>query len=164
MSCDGAALVAAAVRAAVLAKAPRRTVGVVATAVTSALVSAKLPREPSAKPDTSDSSHKVECDASPEELLTALRSARSLRRKRKKERVKEAKAAALHKSSNSAPPKDVRVHDGASDSSSPVVPATLSSPVAMQPPLHSADPENMPRDACIFLSENNDGKYSDYVI
>ncbi|CAE8670324.1 unnamed protein product [Polarella glacialis] len=102
MSADGAALIAAAVRAAVQAKAPRRTVAAVASAVAGALsrpapavaatplpsakVLAGLQRE-AAPTEAADG-------ASPEALLEALRGARSAARRRKKERCKARKAGA----------------------------------------------------------------------
>ena len=89
MTCDGASLVAAAVRAAVLAKVPWRTVGVVAVPVTSALVSAKLPRA-SARADTQSNADDAE---EPTVILDALRAARKAQRIRKNERRRAAKAA-----------------------------------------------------------------------
>lgn len=97
---DGAALVAAAVRAAVLANAPRRTVAAVAAAVACALV-----RGPSkaviTQPDAGARARAPQA-AGPEvgadsaaALLAALRGARAAQRRRKKERRKAGKAAAV---------------------------------------------------------------------
>ena len=87
---DGAALMAAAVRAAVLAKAPRRTIQAIAAAVASALVHPHkappprtAPREPAGTPDMSQA---VPKETSPEALLAALQAARKEQRRRKKER------------------------------------------------------------------------------
>jgi hypothetical protein len=98
-SVDGAALVAAAVLAAVLAKAPRRTVAAVAASVTCALArlaSAVTPPRSTAAParvPTAAAGPDVAADDAPA-LLAALRSARALQRRRKKERRKAGKAAA----------------------------------------------------------------------
>ena len=86
---DGAALIAAAVRAADLAKASRRTVAAVAGAVASAMAPAqhRRPREPAeAVVQTS------EIGSSPEELLASLRAARAAQRRKNKLRRREAKA------------------------------------------------------------------------
>lgn len=103
MSADGAAaMVAAAVRAAVLAKAPRRTVAAVAAAVASALgrlVTAAAVSQPKAKVPTGAKSAAavgpVESAGvpSPEEMLAALRSARAAQRRRRKQRRRAAKEA-----------------------------------------------------------------------
>mmetsp|Transcript_37065 Transcript_37065/g.119451 ORF Transcript_37065/g.119451 Transcript_37065/m.119451 type:complete len:243 (-) Transcript_37065:1935-2663(-) len=106
-SADGAAaMVAAAVRAAVLAKAPRRTVAAVAAAVASALARSEATaavRRPVASVPAGASSRAADDPAeshggpSPEELLKALRSARAAQRRRRKLRrraVKEAGRAA----------------------------------------------------------------------
>ena len=93
---DGAALLAAAVRAAVQANAPRRTVQAVAAAVTGVLVrptaaagphSDDLPRVPDAQ-----SPHAGTDD--PAQLLEALRAARRAQRQKKKARRVAAKRAA----------------------------------------------------------------------
>lgn len=98
---DGAAaLVAAAVRAAVLAKAPRRTVSAVAASVVSALGRpAAATQRPAAQVPTGAQRAAAASFAesaggpSPEELLAALRSARAAQRRRKKQRRKAAKMA-----------------------------------------------------------------------
>ena len=93
MAADGAALLAAAVRAAVLAKAPRRTVQAVAAAVTGVLAA---PARSSGAGQVSQRTAELS-DAgagSPESLLAALREARTARRNRKKERKRAAKVAA----------------------------------------------------------------------
>lgn len=94
MADDGAALLAAAVRAAVLAKAPRRTVQAVASAVAgvvfgrsaageaSTAAAARVPAGPQ-RAAASDAT-----GASALELLEALRAARSAQRRGKKERRK----------------------------------------------------------------------------
>ena len=98
-SVDGAALVAAAVRAAVLAKAPRRTVAAVAASVICALARAAAavtpPRSTAApaRAPTADAGPDVAADDAPA-LLAALRSARASQRRRKKERRRAGKAAA----------------------------------------------------------------------
>ena len=93
MQADGAAFVAAAVRAAVLAKAPRRTVQAVAAAVAGVFVRpvvAKAARGQAApvSQDAQCTSAQPPGDASAEVLLEALRAARSAQRRRKKERRK----------------------------------------------------------------------------
>ena len=103
LSMDGAAaMVAAAVRAAVLAKAPRRTVSAVAAAVAAALARSAAPaavRQPNARVPTGASSATRASPApgadgfSPEELLAALRSARTSQRRRKKLRRKATRLA-----------------------------------------------------------------------
>mmetsp|Transcript_82753 Transcript_82753/g.149278 ORF Transcript_82753/g.149278 Transcript_82753/m.149278 type:complete len:245 (-) Transcript_82753:613-1347(-) len=87
---DGPAFVAAAVRAAILAKAPRRTVQAVAAAVTGVFTS----RPAAATLRTSSAAQAMprgECRSTPgigasaEELVAALQEARRARRRRKKE-------------------------------------------------------------------------------
>ena len=92
MSSDGAALMSAAVRAAILAKAPRRTVQAVAAAVAGALVHRQpapraqtAPREPA---EVRASPPPMPSDASPEVLLEACREAREAKRNAKKVRRK----------------------------------------------------------------------------
>jgi hypothetical protein len=102
MAADGPALLAAAVRAACLAKAPRRTVQAVAAAVASVLARpANLEAAPKMVPAMHAGSLRRPSEdaggASPEELLAALRAAKSAQRKKKRERrraAKRAKAAA----------------------------------------------------------------------
>ena len=117
LSADGgAAFLAAAVRAAVLAKAPRRTVAAVAAAVASALARpapAAATRQPVAKAPAGalSAAAVVMADgdggSSPEDLLAALRSARAAVRRRKKERrrmSRAASAAAAHGPGESTAP------------------------------------------------------------
>lgn len=97
---DGASLLAAAIRAAVQAKAPRRTVQAVAAAVTGVLLRATdavpadaVPhlasrRQPDAPMQTDDDG------GDPAQLLASLRAARRSQRQRKKERKRAAKQAA----------------------------------------------------------------------
>ena len=97
----GAELVSAAVRSAILAKAPRRTVAAVAASVTSALLGATKaaqPRPTAGEPTRTQNptEQSAEGDASPEALLTALRDARRAQRKRKKVRKRAGKEAASH--------------------------------------------------------------------
>ena len=102
MLADGAALLAAAVRAACLAKAPRRTIQAVASAVTGVLVRASgsetVPRkfeEGVARPQRTAALVETSSTiASAEELLTALRAARPAQRRKKKERRHAAKEVA----------------------------------------------------------------------
>ena len=98
MSVDGPALVAAAVRAAVLAKAPRRTVQAVAAAVVGVLVN---PTNARATPNTGckvpPGTQRAEDDDSgldAETLLANLKSSRRAQRQRKKERRRAAKEEA----------------------------------------------------------------------
>ena len=89
MVADGPAFVAAAVRAACMAHAPRRTVMGVAAAVAGvfahpATTRAK-PRDVAAEQACARAEH-ADSEAPPEELLTALRSARRSQRQRKKQR------------------------------------------------------------------------------
>eukprot|EP00419_Tripos_fusus_P054077 CAMPEP_0172805998 /NCGR_PEP_ID=MMETSP1075-20121228/6056_1 /TAXON_ID=2916 /ORGANISM="Ceratium fusus, Strain PA161109" /LENGTH=253 /DNA_ID=CAMNT_0013644713 /DNA_START=61 /DNA_END=822 /DNA_ORIENTATION=+ len=98
MAVDGPALLGAAIRAACLARAPRRTVQAIASAVTGVLVGRHVASGTSPKSirrqqrDTEGS----DCDDGPgdAELLEALRASRRARRKRKKDRRRAAKAAA----------------------------------------------------------------------
>ena len=93
---DAAALVAAAVRAAVLAKAPRRTVAAVAAAVTGVLVKpqqATPHKNDAATASGQRADAQAATGASAEDLVAALREARSAQRRRKKERRKERKQA-----------------------------------------------------------------------
>lgn len=114
MASNGPALLAAAVRAACLAKAPRRTVQAVAAAVASVIVRGATdeaaPNAPPglpAGPSTLKTGQRgptaasAPCDASPEELLEALRAAKAARRRKKRER-KRATTAALPASRNDA--------------------------------------------------------------
>lgn len=97
MASDGPAFVAAAVRAACLAHAPRRTVQAVAAAV--AGVFAHPPAARAAPPTVAEvptRAHRAAEPAegkTPEELLEALRSARVAQRRRKKERRRVRQAA-----------------------------------------------------------------------
>jgi hypothetical protein len=91
---DGAAgLLAAAVRAAILAKAPRRTVQAVAAAVTGVLV---RPAADDAAPLTSVPmvAAGAVAGSSPDELAAALRAARAEQRRKKRARRRERKSLA----------------------------------------------------------------------
>jgi len=91
-------LVSAAVRAAILAKAPRRTVSAVAAAVVSAFVGAtakaatqpQVARQPAGTQKAAESGDAGDAAT----LLAALRSARASQRRRKKERRRAAKEVA----------------------------------------------------------------------
>ena len=101
MSADGAALLAAAITAAILANAPRRTVQAVAAAVTSVLVrqtAAAEPRTNTGLRVSVQSDHSGE-DGDPALLQSSLRASRKAQRLRKKERRRAAKAEALRGSS-----------------------------------------------------------------
>jgi hypothetical protein len=94
---DGAALLAAAVRAAVQANAPRRTVQAVAAAVTGVLV---RPATAVAEPHTDtwvqpDAQMHAEEAGDSAQLLASLRAVRRGQRQRKKERRRVAKLEAL---------------------------------------------------------------------
>ena len=114
MSADGPAFVAAAVQAACLAKAPRRTVQAVAAAVAGvfahpAAAHAPTATEPLVLPSTQRTSSKDDDgDATP--LLTALTSARSAQSRRKRARCRENRAgaesmaAAAATATNASPP------------------------------------------------------------
>jgi len=110
MAADGPALLAAAVRAACLAHAPRRTVQAVAAAVTGVLAHPKTAAaEQAPATGTPVRSHRAatqekEAGTSPEELLRTLRAVRSAQRKRKKERRRAAKQE--EKAQESAPQRD----------------------------------------------------------
>ena len=96
MVVDGPALLAAAVRAACQAGAPRRTVQAVASAVTAILVrpAAAVPRrEPKTPAGTPGAAAEGEPDDAPA-LLASLRAVRQAQRVRKKERRRAAKVAA----------------------------------------------------------------------
>ena len=90
MADDGAALLAAAIRAAILAKAPRRTVQAIAAAVAGVLMRpAGACAKPAAVPSEPASKHAAESGSfSAEELLDKLRACRREHRRRKKERRK----------------------------------------------------------------------------
>lgn len=125
MVADHAALLASAVRAACLAKAPRRTVQAVAAAVTAVLVRPT----PVAPPDTDTGELAKSPDVNPDiredELVMRLRMARAQRRRAKRQRRRDAKAAAT------SVPGDVVAQDTASTgqvgvpSEVPVVPAPV---------------------------------------
>ena len=93
----GAALLAAAVRAAIIARAPRRTVAAVAGAVACAIGRpATAPAQqpvPTAPEEPSASVAAAPAGSSPEELLAALRAARAAQRRWKKTRRKATKEA-----------------------------------------------------------------------
>jgi hypothetical protein len=99
MAADGPAMIAAAVRAACLAKAPRRTVQSVAAAVagvfahppaTARAATAPVARVPAGTQRAA--SQGVDGDASAETLLAALREARSTQRRKKRERRRATRA------------------------------------------------------------------------
>jgi hypothetical protein len=107
MAADGPALLAAAVRAACLAKAPRRTIQAVAAAVAGVLARpatmAATPREASsARAGDMRNAADAGNGFPPEELLAALRAARSAQRRRKKVRRRTAKRVAVAASHNEA--------------------------------------------------------------
>jgi len=94
---DGPALVAAAIRASIQSKAPRRTVAAVAAAVASVFrrplaARATPPTGPVEMPTDTQRAPGAGHDDSPEELLTALRTARRAQRRRKKARRRVARA------------------------------------------------------------------------
>ena len=97
MADDRAALLGAAIRAACLAKAPRRTIQAIASAVTGVLrrphTASTRVKVPDVQPSTQRATSAPGNGGSPEELLAALREARSAQRRRKKDRRKAAKAA-----------------------------------------------------------------------
>lgn len=120
MSADGPALLAAAVRAACLAKAPRRTVQAVAAAVAGVLVrpatSGDAPSVVNAGRVRSEFSHGRNpggSDTSPEVLLEKLRAARREQRQRKKNnrRAAKAQAAAANASSQNEANEAEATHD-----------------------------------------------------
>ena len=96
---DPAALLGAAIRAAVLAKAPRRTVQAVASAVTGVLVHSAAEAGPGAaaaapaKEEVGPAAATPPTGASAEELVAALREARRAQRRRKKANRKARKGA-----------------------------------------------------------------------
>ena len=97
MSVDGAALLAAAVRAACQAKAPRRTIQAVAAAVTGVLVrpmAEAVPRPRSEVPAGAQGAPVPAPAEDPAVLVDTLRAARRAQRARKKARRREAKQAA----------------------------------------------------------------------
>eukprot|EP00928_Gymnodinium_smaydae_P092396 TRINITY_DN7626_c0_g1_i4.p1 TRINITY_DN7626_c0_g1~~TRINITY_DN7626_c0_g1_i4.p1 ORF type:complete len:199 (+),score=17.91 TRINITY_DN7626_c0_g1_i4:298-894(+) len=98
---DGPAFLAAAVSAAIRAKAPRRTVQAVAAAVASVFVrpatTRATPRTRAAEPAGAQG-RACEEDGDAAVLLDTLRAARSAQRRRKKERRRAAKAAAASES------------------------------------------------------------------
>ena len=100
-------MLAAAVKAAIQAKAPRRTVQAVAAAVASVVIrpDAAVPRsDPKARAGTqSEAQHD---DGDPAGLLASLRAARAAQRKRKKERRRAAKQAAAQTVPSASETKD----------------------------------------------------------
>ena len=96
MAADGPALLGAAVRAACLAKAPRRTIQAVAAAVAGVLVRPGLPVAtpgPSGSKLPCETGTARECTTDPSDLLEALRASRRAQRKRKKQRRRNARAS-----------------------------------------------------------------------
>ena len=96
MSADGPALLAPAVRAACLAKAPRRTIQAVAAAVTGVLVrptADAVPRSRPLVPAGAQSAHFDDVTV-PGIAVDAIREARRAQRRRKKEKRQAAKRAA----------------------------------------------------------------------
>ena len=95
---DATALLAAAVRAAILAKAPRRTVAAVAVAVAGVLVrptACAAPTPGATRPaSTQGATEHPLAGTSPEELVNAIRLARRAQRRRKTERRQATKATA----------------------------------------------------------------------
>ncbi len=97
-SADGPAFVAAAVRAAILAKAPRRTVQAVAAAVTGVFVRPTAAAAPvpaamaQAMPESADAAVEA-TGASLEEMVAKLQAVRRAQRKKKKENRKARKRA-----------------------------------------------------------------------
>jgi len=117
MSSDGAALLAAAVRAACQAGAPRRTVQAVAAAVTGVLVrptSGAVPHSDTRRPAGAQSNACEEA-GDPLELLSSLRAARKAQRQRKKERRRVAKLASTTETKSiSTLPTNAADHDKSS--------------------------------------------------
>ena len=106
MSADRAALLAAAVRAACLAKAPRRTVQAVAAAVAGVLVrptAAAVPRTGPSERPSAQSDNDEDGAGDPAVALAALRASRRAQRTRKKARRKAAKQAAAAPSAVQSP-------------------------------------------------------------
>ena len=106
MSADRAALLAAAVRAACLAKAPRRTVQAVAAAVAGVLVrptAAAVPRTGPSERPSAQSDNNEDGAGDPAVALAALRASRRAQRTRKKARRKAAKQAAAAPSAVQSP-------------------------------------------------------------
>ena len=101
MSADGPALLAPAVRAACLAKAPRRTIQAVASAVTGVLVRPTDDAVPRSRPLMPAGAQSADCDdvTVPGAAVDAIREARRAQRRRKKERRQAAKRAATDASS-----------------------------------------------------------------
>ena len=90
---DGAALLAAAIKAAVSARAPRRTVQAIAAAVTAVVLRPDAPA--STVTDTRVSAEVPDAPSvSEEDLALRLRQARAARRRAKRQRRQAAKAAA----------------------------------------------------------------------
>ena len=107
MAADGPAMLAAAVRAACMAHAPRRTVQAVAAAVAS--VYAHMPARTTQKADRKEQPATQSAtvpgghaDENMPALVEALRTARSAQRKRKKERRKAAQAERKAQSATAA--------------------------------------------------------------
>jgi hypothetical protein len=132
MVADGPAFVAAAVRAACMAHAPRRTVMGVAAAVAGVFAHPAMARakpENAAAAQASARTEHAEGEASQEDLLTALRSARRSQRQRKKQRRRARQADRTQESQEEAEAADVPSADGRG-----LVPATPVAERAMVQP------------------------------
>ena len=134
MTADGAALLAAAIRSAVLAKAPRRTVQAIASAVTGVVLRSgnDVPR-PAAPVRESTHADEAADDSS---LLAALRASRKAQRIRKKARRREAKLAASSIGANSIVPVGGNAGSAGTEA---CVAAAETAPIAMPPPLPPSD-------------------------
>ena len=122
MAADHAALLGAAIRAAVLAKAPRRTVQAIASAVTGVLVRSAGEAVPQAgkeelAEDTEGQPTLPKTGASLEELVAARREARIAKRRRKKvNRLARLRAAAPDCEGRTADAPPMRHEEAAQDS------------------------------------------------
>ena len=144
MEASAADLLASAVRAAILAKAPRRTVQAVAAAVAGVLGRPATSAAPAHRAQAAASAQsEAEAGlggASPEALLEALRSARREQRRRKKERRRARRAASSEPALSGA--EDVEIDDTwADDRSSSVVAAVrpIPQPIASSVPAPLAE-------------------------
>jgi hypothetical protein len=138
---DGPAFLAAAVSAAIRAKAPRRTVQAVASAVAGVFArpatARAAPRMRATEPAGAQSNAGKE-ESDPVELLHTLRAARAAQRRRKKERRKAAKAAAVTQPSLS--PEGAAGHGVDSGEVPTLAPALAPRPSAAEiPAVSSAD-------------------------
>jgi len=148
MPADGASLLEAAIRGAVLAHAPRRTVQAVAAAVTGVLLrqttAAALNSDSRRQPDAPMETDEV---GDPAQLLASLRASRRSQRQKKKERRRLAKQAAELQSSSPLPHSDQHTADAKNDDGAAGQRAEVEGLTAAAPALAPAGPALPPTES-----------------